>query len=1660
MTNAISVIGIGCRFPGGIRGSASFMKFLAEGRSAIGPSPPRLRTEIPNARGGYIDELEYFDHQFFGVSKAEALCMDPQQRVLAETVHEALVDAGLEAQALKGSSTGVFVGAMDKGWTSIVDETSAFAAIGSHPALAANRISFFYDLKGPSMTCDVSCSGSLAAVYYAVMSLQTGDCDLAIAAGVNVLLLERFATSMAAGGFLSKDFQCFTFDERANGYVQSEGCGVVVLKRSRDVGEGDRPYGEILGQSFNEDGRTGCISTPSGSSQAINIRRALERAGVDPSELDFVQAHGTGTGVGDPIEIGAILEALAHDEPREWPPILMHSIKQNLGHMELSAGIGGLIATLLILRRGICPPNILLRRINPALQKMLSASSARFELPTENTPLRTTAGTRLGVLGAFGYGGTNVHMVVRAEAGERPLGNPSPKWQHETPLPWVCPAFIRKDAPALADGGVLADARGSGGASEVGDEPIIEVLVGMVRGLVSGSAVEPSCSLHDLGLDSLSIIELVRLVHRRFGVVLDLADVSRTPLAGLAETIAAKRPLSSSATDDPAQAARRGHAAVALSAEQLRVLAERAGLELPLGASTADLLRILDGLSASSGDAEEPGETAGPSEVASAVREMQTLQGYLAVPSVHHGHEGGTVVHHLVSEETLPVIAQTNRIFFIGFYLEMLKAALSDRIDSSSWYIKYVHLYHILQVPSGEAKNVRLEHWLDRGDDYAWVTSESLSRGARDGGIFAEPDEATARVHACIRTSLRGEETERAIHERLVPPDAGLPPYSDASQLAECFDHYIAGDTILGLMERFQSYKSSVEAKEAWFSKGRALFRIGASGDRWHMALPTRLWDANILACQVSCLAEGRFPVRVVDSLEDVAIDESGEPCLEYWIYAVADADERPRHPGGERSDSSMERKSWANVWVFAPDGRIVARLRQRMVQIHEVDVRDPKLWTAPRPSALLLRLWQLEQPQLVELVRSLLLSTAAFSGGLNVMSLNTTSEMDHRTGSMLQHRILSVLGVPVIPPARTTYEAFFELVAHTLSNARPDASTLDELTKQVVSTAPATGRALPPSRATKAWVRGDDVPGTAARLFCLPYGSGSTESYAGWQEQLEPSGVEVRPIQMPGRADRSEEATIERAEEFLQLFEEAIRPVVSDGKPYALYGQSMGGALAYAWLRYAEERGLPLPKHVFVAGFPAFHLREHHYHLSSTPSQLNVISAAESPRHSELSAAAEQAVAEMFALTGWLRRSMLAQCVDPADVLPFLPRILGDHSVARECAQRYSSFRPLPAGVGLTAFHAEHDDRVTHAEALAWTQIAVAPEQVRFCWLPGQDHFFCDSPGGQALAFEEIRSVLGRRGSAPASVDERTLVLFPGQGSQKQQGFADGLEEEAEWRIASEALQLDLLKACRDSPADLAGTRLCQAAVYVASYLRWKRWAASNPAAAKRTILAGFSLGEITALVAAGVFTFEEGLSLIRVRGETMETACRNAPSTMVTILGLPRAEISRLVDELNGRSEREVAWLSNELWDEGFVVGVKREHSSALRDRADAAGAGKTIELDVEGAFHTPLMREAQEPFANALGRVAQRWSRDAIELRETVYSNVTGAPYATLAEVLELLPKQICTPVRWGQTLGHIKRGREPVARVVLPEPGEQLAGMLKMQSPGLYSKHIVI
>jgi [acyl-carrier-protein] S-malonyltransferase len=343
---------------------------------------------------------------------------------------------------------------------------------------------------------------------------------------------------------------------------------------------------------------------------------------------------------------------------------------------------------------------------------------------------------------------------------------------------------------------------------------------------------------------------------------------------------------------------------------------------------------------------------------------------------------------------------------------------------------------------------------------------------------------------------------------------------------------------------------------------------------------------------------------------------------------------------------------------------------------------------------------------------------------------------------------------------------------------------------------------------------------------------------------------------------------------------------------------------------------------------------------------------------------------------------------------------------------------------------------------------------------LPGQYHFFCDSETGRELAFEQIKAVLGAPCSGDAAPDGRPLVLFPGQGSHDDPDLVVGLEDAWEWKQAEDILGYDLLKICKETPAELKCTRIGQAATYVASYLRWKRWAEADQSRADQAIFAGFSLGEITTLAAASVLTFAQGLELIRVRGETMERACRSAPSTMFAVIGLPRDSVACLVESLNLRCGQDVSWICNELWDEGFVVGVRQEQAATLREQARAAGARQAIELKVEGAFHTPLMKEAQGAFADALAKIEGLRQNGQPTLRRTIYSNVTGAPYQSISEVFELLPQQISSPVRWRQVLAHASHGPDRIASVILPGPGKRLAGMLKNQSRALYRKHNLI
>ncbi|NRQ40144.1 acyltransferase domain-containing protein, partial [Nonomuraea sp. NN258] len=409
----VAVVGVGCRFPGA-HGPAAYWELLLDGRDAVGQVPQgrweafddgSARTEEVLARttrhGGFLDDLAGFDAAFFGIAPGEAAAMDPQQRLLLETAWEALEHGGIAPRALAGSRTGAFVGISGNEYAYLTGadlaSVDAWTATGAASSIAANRLSYLLDLRGPSLAVDTACSSSLVATHLAVGSLRAGECDLALAAGVNLLLSPLVTVAFDQGGGTAPDGRCKAFDAAADGMVRAEGCGVVVLKRLRDAErDGDRVLAVIRATAVNQDGRSNGLVAPSPEAQESLLRQVY--GGLDRGP-DYLEAHGTGTFLGDPIEARAVAAAIA-------TPVLLGSAKTNLGHLEAAAGVAGLIKTVLALHHGVIPASLHFHRPNPHIPwDTLDVVTAPTPWPRQDA--------RAGV-SSFGFGGTNAHVALDA----------------------------------------------------------------------------------------------------------------------------------------------------------------------------------------------------------------------------------------------------------------------------------------------------------------------------------------------------------------------------------------------------------------------------------------------------------------------------------------------------------------------------------------------------------------------------------------------------------------------------------------------------------------------------------------------------------------------------------------------------------------------------------------------------------------------------------------------------------------------------------------------------------------------------------------------------------------------------------------------------------------------------------------------------------------------------------------------------------------------------------------------------------------------------------------------------------------------------------------------------------------------------------------------
>jgi 6-methylsalicylic acid synthase len=466
----VAIVGIGCRFPGGADTPDEYWTLLREARDASGPAPAQrwahyadrgpsyaaaLRQTV--AYGSFLDGVEDFDAEFFGLSPREAELMDPQQRLILETAWEALEHAGLPPTALAGTDTGVYVGVCtgDYGHRLLEDlpGIEAWTGIGAATCAVANRVSYALDLRGPSLAVDTACSASLVAVHLACQGLRAGESEVALAGGVNLILSPGETLTLDAAGTLAPDGRSKSFDAAADGYGRGEGCAVIVLKRLPDaVRDGDRILATIIGSAVSQDGHTNGIMAPCGAAQEHVMRRACRQAGIDPGTVDYVEAHGTGTAVGDPLEAGAL--AAVYGAGRA-SPLLIGSAKSSIGHLEGAAGIAGLVKAALAVGRGVIPPSRLTKP-NP----VIDWAGGGLCVVTEQTPWPRSEHARRAAVSSFGYGGTVAHVLVeQPPVTARPQGRAGKLF----PVSAASPQALRQAASQLADcaadpGLALADA--------------------------------------------------------------------------------------------------------------------------------------------------------------------------------------------------------------------------------------------------------------------------------------------------------------------------------------------------------------------------------------------------------------------------------------------------------------------------------------------------------------------------------------------------------------------------------------------------------------------------------------------------------------------------------------------------------------------------------------------------------------------------------------------------------------------------------------------------------------------------------------------------------------------------------------------------------------------------------------------------------------------------------------------------------------------------------------------------------------------------------------------------------------------------------------------------------------------------------------------------
>jgi acyl transferase domain-containing protein/acyl carrier protein len=500
--NQVVITGMSCRFPATVENPRQFWKMLQSREDQVKAAPNRGDFEA----GFLTAETSKFDHRYFNISEAEAKTMDPQQILALELTEMLWRDAGIDPQTLNRKRIGVYIGSWNEEYRGNRD--SVYYSTGTNPSIIASRISYQYDLRGPSWVANTACSSSLLAVHYACKDIEAGRVDYAIAGGVNIIMGNTFTQVMKSSGFLSKDQRCKAFDDSANGYVRAEGGGLVLLV-NKDLAE--QYYAELLGSAINQNGgRAQVITAPHPEAQEELIIDACQDAAISPVDLDYVECHGTGTKIGDPIEISALQNTIGKDRKTTC---FLGSVKSNIGHLESAAGIAGLLKSVLSLNYGTIPANLHFTTPN----HFIDFASYNLSVVDKETPIDKQA---LVGVSSFGFGGANAHVILKgAEDAHRKAVHdlPSPfDKTRATPLAFYDQLQLVAETQPQSPNHIIYEP-----VEPVASKDIGEAVALIFLDLTGITSIDPEVELTNQGLDSLSATQFLTSLQDKFGVELD-----------------------------------------------------------------------------------------------------------------------------------------------------------------------------------------------------------------------------------------------------------------------------------------------------------------------------------------------------------------------------------------------------------------------------------------------------------------------------------------------------------------------------------------------------------------------------------------------------------------------------------------------------------------------------------------------------------------------------------------------------------------------------------------------------------------------------------------------------------------------------------------------------------------------------------------------------------------------------------------------------------------------------------------------------------------------------------------------------------------------------------------------------------------------------------